>query len=302
MSNQSSTTPSTARHDNNHDTITIVGVIGAGQMGRGIAQVFAAAGFKVTLQDTNGAAIALAKKEIMASLQKLQEKKLLATSPLEVMARIVFCEDLKELKYCQLVVEAIVEDLSVKKNLYNDLKTILRNCPMTILASNTSALSIKTLQEYSPHPENFLGIHFMNPAPLMPLVEIITTATTNAAHGQAMKDIVEKKLMKQAVVLKDSPGFVLNRLLVPYLNEAVKLLAAGIASREDIDKAMMLGAGYKMGPLALLDFIGLDTCHSILRSLAEGTGQDHYQPAPMLSDMVQQGHLGRKTKKGFYDY
>ena len=286
-----------------NDAITKVGLIGAGQMGRGIAQVFATASFAVTLCDSNAAALATAQKEILISLKKLQEKNLLAAqSPDDIIKRILFSQDLQAMQGCDLVVEAIVENLVAKQKLYGQLKTMMQDRPNIIVVSNTSALSIATLQAYSPNPQYFLGLHFMNPAPLMPLVEIITTAATARGHAQMIKELVEKKLAKQAVMIHDSPGFLLNRLLVPYLNEAVKLLEGGVASRDDIDKAMMLGAGYKMGPLALLDFIGLDTCESILRSLGADTAQDHYQPAAMLVDLVRQGHLGRKTKKGFYDY
>ncbi len=287
-----------------NNIISSVGVIGAGQMGRGIAQVFATGGFDVVLQDVREEALTLAKKEITTSLEKLQSKNLLPAdmTASKILQHITFSQALQDVKNCGLLVEAIVENLEVKKSLYEQLQSILPPDATTILASNTSALSIAALQSYSPRPENFLGIHFMNPAPLMPLVEIITTEKTAGGHGDFIKDIIEKRLSKQAVVLQDTPGFILNRLLLPYLNEAVKLLEQKIATAQDIDKAMMLGAGYKMGPLALLDFIGLDTCQSILQTLADATGQAHYQPATLLSTMVANGRLGRKNKKGFYDY
>ncbi len=287
-----------------NNIISLVGVIGAGQMGRGIAQVFATGGFDVVLQDVREDALTLAKKEITTSLEKLQSKNLLPAdmTASKILQHITFSQALQDVKNSGLLVEAIVENLEVKKSLYEQLQSILPPDSTTILASNTSALSIADLQSCSPRPENFLGIHFMNPAPLMPLVEIITTQKTAGGHGSLIKDIIEKRLSKQAVVLQDTPGFILNRLLLPYLNEAVKLLEQKIATAQDIDKAMMLGAGYKMGPLALLDFIGLDTCQSILQTLADATGQAHYQPAALLSTMVANGRLGRKNKKGFYDY
>ncbi|MGI9461830.1 MAG: 3-hydroxyacyl-CoA dehydrogenase family protein [Alphaproteobacteria bacterium] len=288
--------------DKNNQPSDKVGVIGAGQMGRGIAQVFASGGFQVVLCDVNAAVLDSAKKDILLSLKKLAEKNQLKQNVDDIFRLIEFCPKLDGIKHCQWVMEAILEDLTAKKNLYQELKNIFATSSDWVLASNTSSFLIRTLQNYSPNPKNFFGVHFMNPPALMPLVEIILTPLTDPTLGDMMKQMVEKKLAKQAVLVKDSSGFLLNRLLLPYLNEAVKLLDNNIASRDDIDKVMMLGAGYKMGPFALLDFIGLDICKTALDNMAQDTGYEHYRPCQLLCDLVEAGHLGRKSKKGFYDY
>lgn len=281
-----------------------VAVVGAGLMGRGIAQVFATHGFRVLLQDLAEPALTHAHGAIMASLTKLASKNQLpaGTNPTAIGQRIYLTTNLLDIKTagCRLIIEAIVENLLAKKELYQQLTAA---CPDAIIATNTSALSLAVLAASGGMAANqFIGIHFMNPPPLMPLVEIITTDQTDKGLTAAVKTMLEQDLKKSPILAKDSPGFILNRLLLPYINEAVMLLEQGVASREDIDRAMELGAGYKMGPLQLADFIGLDTCHAILETLAEATGQGHYRPAALLTHLVGQKNLGRKTNKGFYDY
>lgn len=281
-------------------TIRHVGVIGAGQMGAGIAQVFAASGYQVTLNDANPAMLGKARGGIGQSLAKFVEKgKLSAEDRDATLARLGTAEDLAGLADCDLVVEAIVENLEVKTAVFTKLAAIVR--PDAILASNTSSLPITQLGACVSHPERFIGMHFMNPVPLMQLVEIIRGLKTSDTTYQAVYDAA-KALGKTPVTVNDAAGFVSNRILMPMINEAIFTLSEGVASAEDIDTVMKLGMNHPMGPLTLADFIGLDTCLSIMEVLHHELGDDKYRPAPLLRKYVRAGLLGKKTGEGFFRY
>jgi 3-hydroxybutyryl-CoA dehydrogenase len=277
-----------------------VGIIGAGQMGAGIAQVFATKGYQVTLHDANAAMLEKAKAGIGGSLAKFVEKgKLTAEDRDAALARLGTAHDLAGLAGCDLVVEAIVENLDVKVAVFKELATHVR--PDAILASNTSSLPITQLAAAVTHPERFIGMHFMNPVPLMQLVEIIRGLKTSDAVYQAVY-AAAKDLGKTPVTVNDAAGFVSNRILLPMINEAIFTLAEGVASAEDIDTVMKLGMNHPMGPLTLADFIGLDTCLSIMEVLHAELGDDKYRPAPLLRKYVRAGLLGKKSGEGFFKY
>ena len=281
--------------------IQVFGVIGVGQMGSGIAQVAAQTGFQVWVLDTFPGAEVRARTGIQKSLAKLAEKAQLKESIDSIYARIHFAKDVAELAKAQpdLVVEAVSENFEIKKALFTELDALMPS--KTILASNTSSISITRIAACTQRPEKVVGMHFMNPVPLMKLVELIRgLATSNESF-----DVVEqtaKAMDKITIVSKDLPGFVVNRVLMPMINEACFALGEGIASCEDIDTGMKLGTNQPMGPLTLADFIGLDTCLSIMGVLFEGLGDSKYRPSPLLRQYVQAGWLGRKTKRGFYKY
>ena len=275
-------------------------VVGAGQMGSGIAQVAAQAGIEVLLAD---AAPELAKKgaeRIGASLAKLVEKgKMSAGDRTALLARIRPVESLEECARAQLLVEAILEDEEVKKGLFRKADALL--APEAILASNTSSISITKLAAATRRPERFVGMHFMNPPPVMQLIEIIRgLQTSDATYLTAME--LARRFGKTTVTSKDRPGFVVNRILIPLLNEACFALDEGLASAEDIDTGVKLGLNHPMGPLTLADFVGLDTCLFIAEVLHRELGDDKYRPAPILRQYVAAGWLGRKTGRGFYSY
>ncbi len=276
-----------------------IAVIGAGQMGQGIAQVFATSGFRVILNDIDHQAIVKGVQTLQRSLHKLHDKGLLDESPNAITDRIVASTDFSALTRASLVVEAATENEQLKRKIFSQLDKICAD--ETILATNTSSLSVTRLAAVTSRPEKVIGLHFMNPVPLMQLVEVIKGLQTSDDTYQTMLDITQT-LNKTAVTSKDRPGFIVNRILMPMINEAVFALYENVASAIEIDEAMTLGAAHPMGPLALADLIGLDTCLSIMQVLHDGFSDSKYRPCPLLVQMVDAGFLGRKTGRGFFDY
>ena len=280
--------------------ITRIGVIGAGTMGNGIAQVFAHAGFTVTLCDAVPAALDRARATIEKSLGKFVEKgKLSAADRDAALARLEAVPSLDRLADVDYVVEAIAEQVEAKRDVFARLDAITR--PGVILSSNTSSISITTLGAATKRPDRVLGMHFMNPVPLMTLVELIRGQATSSASMTTASDLCVK-LGKTAVEAADYPGFISNRILMPMINEAIYAVMEGVGTPEAIDTVMKLGMNHPMGPLTLADFIGLDVCLAILNVLHDGLGDPKYRPCPLLRRMVAAGHLGRKTGRGFYTY
>ncbi|MEW6421677.1 MAG: 3-hydroxybutyryl-CoA dehydrogenase [Deinococcota bacterium] len=275
------------------------GVIGAGQMGGGIAQVAAQSGFDVVVHDVKDDFLARGRSVIEKSLTKLHEKGRLKEMPAEVLGRIQFTTELADFADCDLVVEAVVENEAIKTQLFRQLGQIVK--PEGILASNTSSIPITSLATASGRPEKFIGMHFMNPVPLMQLVEVIRGHSTSDETAQKVTEAA-RQMGKTPVECNDYPGFVSNRILMPMLNEAIQCVMEGVAEPEAIDQIMKLGMNHPMGPLTLADFIGLDTCLAIMEVLHQGLGDDKYRPSPLLRKMVQAGLLGRKSGQGFYKY
>jgi 3-hydroxybutyryl-CoA dehydrogenase len=277
-----------------------IGVVGAGQMGSGIAHVFALAGFDVLLTDVKAdsltAAIALIDRNIERQVSK---GKVLAADKRAAMARIKTTLKLPDLGQCDVVIEAATERETVKQAIFEDLVPHLK--PSTILTSNTSSISITRLASRTDRPEKFMGFHFMNPVPVMQLVELIRGIATDQATYDTLHAVV-KKLGKTAASAEDFPAFIVNRILMPMINEAVYTLYEGVGSVKSIDESLKLGANHPMGPLELADFIGLDTCLAIMNVLHEGLADTKYRPCPLLTKYVEAGWLGRKTQRGFYDY
>ena len=278
-----------------------IGVIGAGTMGHGIAQVFAMNGCDVTLVDVNEAVLQKAVGKVLGSVRKFAEKKGAdpAAAAAEVAKRIVVTTDLERLRDADLVVEAAVEDERIKRELFTKLDRICK--PDAILSSNTSSISLTTLGAATKRPDKVIGMHFMNPVPIMKLVEVVRGERTSQATVDATVEAA-KALGKTPVLVNDYPGFVANRILLPMINEACFALMEGVATREAIDEVMKLGCNHPMGPLALADLIGLDVCLSILEVLHSGLGDPKYRPCPLLRRMVAAGSLGRKSGRGFYEY
>jgi len=277
-----------------------VAVLGAGTMGNGIAQVFAQAGHEVTLRDLDQAILDRALGQIDRSLAKLAEKGTISAALRDAArGRIQATTDLAAASSAELVVEAVVEDLGVKRALFAELDRLTP--PATLLASNTSSISITKLGAATRRPDKVIGMHFMNPAPLMALVEVIRGQATSEETTRTVMDLA-RALGKTAVEVSDFPGFVANRVLMPMINEAVFALHEGVAKPEAIDEVMKLGMNHPMGPLTLADFIGLDVCLAILEVLHEGLGDPKYRPCPLLKRMVDAGWLGRKSGRGFYTY
>ncbi|MBU5614729.1 3-hydroxybutyryl-CoA dehydrogenase [Geomonas azotofigens] len=278
----------------------VVGVIGAGQMGSGIAHVFAQHAYQVLLYDISQAQLDKALKSIEQNLERQAKKGVIFTTSIEgIMARITATKDLKDFAQCDLVVEAATENENLKFELFKKLDEIV--APEAILASNTSSISITRIAACTKRPDKVIGMHFMNPVPIMTLVEVIRGLGTSEETFQAIGALVAR-LGKEMAVAKDYPGFIVNRVLIPMINEAIFALYEGIATAEDIDKGMKLGTNQPMGPLVLADFIGLDTVLAICNVLHDGFKDPKYRPCPLLVNMVNAGYLGKKSGKGFYDY
>ena len=275
-------------------------VIGGGTMGNGIAHTAAASGFGVTLVDVSDAVLERAVSTITANLQRGVDKgKMTAEERDAIVGRITPTTDVAAVTEADIVIEAIIEDLAAKSELFAKLDQVTR--PDCILASNTSSISITKIAAATKRPDKVIGMHFMNPVPVMTLVEVIRGIATSDETWQKVEDLA-RRMGKTAIEVNDYPGFISNRVLMPMINEAIFSLYEGVATREAIDGVMKLGMNHPMGPLTLADFIGLDVCLAILRVLEQGFGDPKYRPCPLLVKMVDAGWLGRKTGRGFYEY
>ena len=277
-----------------------IGIVGAGQMGNGIAHVMALAGYDVLLNDVSADALAKAMKTVTGNMDRqVSREKITAAERDAAMARITTTQTLSDLGQSDLVIEAATERETVKQAIFEDLIPHLK--PTTILTSKTSSISITRLASRTDRPEKFMGFHFMNPVPVMQLVELIRGIATDTETYDACKAVVDR-LGKTAASAEDFPAFIVNRILMPMINEAVYTLYEGVGNVESIDSSMKLGANHPMGPLELADFIGLDTCLAIMNVLHDGLADTKYRPCPLLTKYVEAGWLGRKTQRGFYDY
>ncbi|MCE8023414.1 3-hydroxybutyryl-CoA dehydrogenase [Billgrantia aerodenitrificans] len=276
-----------------------IGVVGAGTMGQGIAQVLVASGFATRLYDVADEQLGRAQAAIDKGLGRLVVKeKLSEAEKAEAMARLETTTSLEALRDCEVIIEAAPEQPALKEKLFRDLSRLSHDA---ILASNTSSLSLTRLAAVCERPERVVGMHFFNPVPVLKLVEVIRAEQTSDATAARIEELT-RQLGKTPVAIADSPGFAVNRLLIPMINEAAFLLQEGAASAEDIDQSMQLGAAHPMGPLALADLIGLDVCLAIMEVLQEGFGDPKYRPCPLLRRMVAAGYLGRKSGRGFHIY
>lgn len=280
--------------------IRTVGVLGCGLMGGGIAQVSAAAGYQVLVRDTQASALEKGRREIERSLGRFVEKGTLDPAEREAtLGRIGFVHDLEELSGCELVIEAVTEDLELKNRLWAALDTV---APVaTIFATNTSSLPVAAMAAVTSRPDRFVGLHFFSPVPMMPLVEVVRAITTSPATLATALGFA-RSLGKETVVARDTPGFIVNRLLIPYMLDAVRAVERGVAGVADLDTAMRLGCGHPMGPLALLDLVGLDTGCRAADAMYEEFRDPRYAVPPLLRRLVTVGWLGRKSGRGFYDY
>jgi len=281
-------------------TIERVGIIGAGQMGTGIAHVLALAGYDVVLDDVNKDALGKALDRIEKNMQRQAAKGIIANDTIKpALTRIRTTQSFDDLKDRELVIEAATEDENIKKKIFHDLSGRLNDKAM--IATNTSSISVTRLAASTDRPERFIGLHFMNPVPLMQLVEVIRGIATDDSTFQAALEIV-RKVGKTAAYAEDFPAFIVNRIIMPMINEAVYTLYEGVGNVDAIDTAMRLGANHPMGPLQLADFIGLDTCLAVMQVLYEGLADSKYRPCPLMVKYVEAGWLGKKTGRGFYDY
>ena len=280
--------------------IRTIGIIGAGQMGNGIAHVLAVAGYDILLTDTSNAQMQKALKAIGNNLSRqVSRGHLEQVEATDALARIQTVAGLPELAHAELVVEAATEDEDIKREILSDLGEVLN--PDALICTNTSSISITRLASVSGRPEKFMGMHFMNPVPIMELVELIRGIATDEETFNNVREVV-LKAGKVPTNSEDFPGFIVNRILMPMVNEAVYTLYEGVGTVEGIDSSMRLGANHRMGPLELADFIGLDTCLSIMQVLYEGLADSKYRPCPLLVKYVEAGWIGRKAERGFYDY
>ena len=277
-----------------------VGVIGAGQMGNGIAHVLSLAGYNVILNDIDKTILEKASNNIKNNLERQVNSKKISTAESNAAIKLIdYTVSLEEFNDVDLVIEAATENEALKQKILNSLLPHIQ--PHTVLTSNTSSISITRLASCTDRPEKFMGFHFMNPVPVMQLVELIKGIATNQETYESCLQVVEK-LGKTAASAEDFPAFIVNRVLMPMINEAVYALYEGVGSVEAIDTSMKLGANHPMGPLELADFIGLDTCLAIMNVLHDGLADTKYRPCPLMTKYVEAGWLGRKTKRGFYDY
>ena len=282
------------------NSIKLIGVVGAGQMGLGIAQVFATSGFDVLLNDNNKITLSNSSEVIKTNLKKAINKgRLHKNDGISSVKKIKPEFDISQLGKCDLIVEAATEDEKIKHEIFKDLIPHLQ--PHTILTSNTSSISITRLAARTDRPEKFMGCHFMKPAPVMQLVELVRGIATNEETANCLKDLV-KKIGKISTNSEDFPAFIVNRILMPMINEGIYALYEGVGTVESIDNSMRLGANHPMGPLELADFIGLDTCLAIMNTLHDGLADTKYRPCPLLVKYVEANWLGRKNKIGFYNY
>ena len=280
--------------------ISNIGIVGAGTMGSGISQVAALTDHDIVMQDVSEEATRRGLGAINKSLQRLVDrKKITADAKDTAIGKIKTTTDLSDLADCDLVIEAATENMALKLSLFEQIDKVSR--PETIIASNTSSLSLTKLASVSGRPDKVIGMHFFNPVPMMALVEIIRALQTSDDTFTRVDELT-RELGKTPVSVKDSPGFVVNRMLVPMINEAVFILYEGLASADEIDAAMKLGAGHPMGPLALADMIGIDVCLYVMNILLEEFGDSKFRPCPLLKQMVDAGYLGKKSGKGFFDY